>query len=214
MVSPGWSLAATDPVRWRRRGCLCKPCRGRRANGSSHCSVTARQARHDIRCPARATTSAHIDGKKARRQDRASFARSSQCRSGTCTRLQPSDRRAPSAVWLRCAGSCASYCSGRTLHRDSARRSVVCGWLRVCARLAQAWSNANRHVVQVGRELSPNDMSGATVHVYPNKFGWAIKNAPPFPSDPHYDAKAWELCLAHKGSGRVMFWNVTGPAQP
>ena len=78
----------------------------------------------------------------------------------------------------------------------------------------EAWSNANRHVVQVGRELSPNDMSGATVHVYPNKFGWAIKNAPPFPSDPHYDAKAWELCLAHKGSGRVMFWNVTGPAQP
>jgi hypothetical protein len=79
--------------------------------------------------------------------------------------------------------------------------------------LAQAWSNANRHVIQVGRELSPNDMSGATVHVYPNKFGWAIRNAPPFPSDPHYDAKAWELCLA-QGSGRLMFWNVTGPAQP
>jgi hypothetical protein len=80
--------------------------------------------------------------------------------------------------------------------------------------LAQAWPNASRHVVQVGRELSPNDVSGATVHVYPKKFGWATDDKPPFPSDPHYDAKAWELCLAHKGLGRVMFWNVTGPAEP
>jgi hypothetical protein len=80
--------------------------------------------------------------------------------------------------------------------------------------LAQAWPNASRHVVQVGRKLSANDVADATIHEYAKKFGWALKNQPPFPSDPHYDAKAWELCLAHKGSGRVMFWNVTGPAQP
>ena len=80
--------------------------------------------------------------------------------------------------------------------------------------LAQAWPNASLHVVQVGRTLSPNDVPGATIHKYPKPFKWATKNKPPFPSDPHYDAKAWELCLAHKGSGRVMFWNVTGPAEP
>jgi hypothetical protein len=79
--------------------------------------------------------------------------------------------------------------------------------------LAQAWPNASRHVVQVGRPLSPNDVAGGTIHEYPEKFGWALKHLPPFPSDPHYDAKAWEFCLAHKGSGAVLFWNVTGPAQ-
>ena len=80
--------------------------------------------------------------------------------------------------------------------------------------LAQAWPNASRHVVQVGRKLSANDVAGATIHEYPKPFEWATKNAPPFPSDPHYDAKAWEYCLKHKGSGVVLFWNVTGPAQP
>jgi hypothetical protein len=80
--------------------------------------------------------------------------------------------------------------------------------------LAQAWPNASRHVVQVGRPLGPNNVAGATIHEYPEKFGWALKNLPPFPSDPHYDAKAWEYCLKHNGSGVVLFWNVTGPAQP
>ena len=67
--------------------------------------------------------------------------------------------------------------------------------------LAQAWPNASRHVVQVGRALSPNDVAGATIHEYPKPFKWATKNAPPFQSDPHYDAKAWEYCLKHKGAG-------------
>jgi hypothetical protein len=61
--------------------------------------------------------------------------------------------------------------------------------------LAQAWPDARRHVVQVGRELSPADVAGAAIHVYPKKFGWATKDKVPFPSDPHYDAKAWEFCL-------------------
>jgi hypothetical protein len=30
----------------------------------------------------------------------------------------------------------------------------------------------------------------------------------PFPADPHYDAKGWELCVAMRGPGRVLFWNV------
>ncbi len=80
--------------------------------------------------------------------------------------------------------------------------------------LAQAWPNARRYVVQVGRPLVSADVAGATIHIYPKPFKRAIKNLPPFPSDPHYDAKAWELCLDQKGPGLVLFWNVTGPAEP
>ena len=80
--------------------------------------------------------------------------------------------------------------------------------------LAMAWPKARRHVVQVGRKLEPDEVAGATIHVYPLPFGRETKSKPPFPSDPHYDAKAWEQCAARKGPGRVLFWNVAGPAAP
>jgi Pyridoxal-phosphate dependent enzyme len=80
--------------------------------------------------------------------------------------------------------------------------------------LAKAWPNARRHVVQVGRALGVDDVAGATIHEYPKPFGWAVENAPPFPSDPHYDAKAWENCVKRKGTGVMLFWNVAGPAEP
>jgi hypothetical protein len=80
--------------------------------------------------------------------------------------------------------------------------------------LAMAWPNARRHVVQVGRALTPAEVAGATIHVYPAPFGREAKSKPPFPSDPHYDAKAWEFCAARRGPGRVLFWNVAGPARP
>lgn len=80
--------------------------------------------------------------------------------------------------------------------------------------LATAWPNARRHVVQVGRALSPNEVAGATIHVCPLPFGREAKGRPPFPSDPHYDAKAWEICAARKGPRRVLFWNVASPAEP
>ena len=60
----------------------------------------------------------------------------------------------------------------------------------------------------------PTDVADAVIHIYTEKFGWVAKKLPPFPSDPHYDSKAWEVCLARNGSGRVLFWNVTGPAEP
>jgi hypothetical protein len=78
--------------------------------------------------------------------------------------------------------------------------------------LAMAWPTARRHVVQIGRALAPTEVAGATIHVYPASFGREAKSKPPFPSDPHYDAKAWEQCAARKGPGRVLFWNVAGPA--
>lgn len=80
--------------------------------------------------------------------------------------------------------------------------------------LAMAWPNARRHVVQVGRELSPKDVAGATIHKAALPFSKAIKGQPPFPSCPHYDAKAWQICKARRGAGLVVFWNVTGPACP
>ena len=80
--------------------------------------------------------------------------------------------------------------------------------------LAKAWPGARRHSVQIGRELSSCDVAGATIHIYSRRFGQHAKTVPPFPSDPHYDAKAWEICRRHHGSGCVVFWNVTGPATP
>jgi hypothetical protein len=78
--------------------------------------------------------------------------------------------------------------------------------------LAKAWPGARRHVVQVGRKLSAGDVAGATIHVHPRSFGQVAASRPPFPSDPHYDAKAWEIATARRGAGRVLLWNVTGPA--
>jgi hypothetical protein len=80
--------------------------------------------------------------------------------------------------------------------------------------LAYAWPNARRHVVQVGRTLTANEVAGATIHIHPLPFGREARIKPPFPSDPHYDAKAWEQCVARRGPGRVLFWNVAGPAEP
>lgn len=77
-----------------------------------------------------------------------------------------------------------------------------------------AWPNAQINVVQVGRELSSQDVSGAKIHKHGLKFDQVCKELPPFPSDPHYDAKAWQYCRRLKSKGKVIFWNVTGPAQP
>lgn len=78
--------------------------------------------------------------------------------------------------------------------------------------LTAAWPKADRHAVQIGRSLSSRDVGGAILHVYPKPYDYALKGNAPFPADPHYDAKAWELCRERRGTGVVVFWNVTGPA--
>jgi len=78
--------------------------------------------------------------------------------------------------------------------------------------LARAWPNARRNVVEVGRALSSEDVEGATIHKAGMPFSKALRRKPPFPSCPHYDAKAWLKCLENRGDGDVLFWNVTGPA--
>lgn len=78
--------------------------------------------------------------------------------------------------------------------------------------LALAWPKAKRHVVQVGRELKKAEVGGARIHIYPREFKQHAMSRAPFPSDPHYDEKAWEVCLAKHGKGKILFFNVTGPA--
>jgi hypothetical protein len=78
--------------------------------------------------------------------------------------------------------------------------------------LQRAWPAASHNCVQVGRELTTNDMGAARIWKAPLAFGQACRAKPPFPSDPHYDAKAWQICQARRGAGLVVFWNVTGPA--
>lgn len=79
--------------------------------------------------------------------------------------------------------------------------------------LALAWPKAERHVVQIGRALNPAAVAGGAIYRYSLAFGQPARTLPPFPSDPHYDAKAWEICCARRRRrGLVVFWNVTGPA--
>jgi hypothetical protein len=78
--------------------------------------------------------------------------------------------------------------------------------------LKAAWPDAGLHVVQVGRKLDPAALGAARIYVHRLKFGDACRSRPPFPSDPHYDAKAWEILRDAPHTGHVVFWNVTGPA--
>jgi hypothetical protein len=64
---------------------------------------------------------------------------------------------------------------------------------------------------EIGEQVTAKNPLSTSVHVYPIPFGLEARRNPPFPSDPTYDAKAWEVAIARKGAGRVVFWNVTGP---
>lgn len=71
--------------------------------------------------------------------------------------------------------------------------------------LMTAWPRARLNAVQIGRD--PVLPHGAKIWLYPRGFDTLGPQAP-FPADRHYDAKAWEVCQRHHGSGRVLFWNV------
>lgn len=79
--------------------------------------------------------------------------------------------------------------------------------------LAKAFPKAKRFAVQIGRELRENDVAGAGIVCIGYKFTDECDVKPPFPSDPHYDAKAWEAMHLYGPEGKVLFWNVTGPAE-
>jgi hypothetical protein len=103
--------------------------------------------------------------------------------------------------------------AARSLDVDPAEVWCAAGSGVLARGLALAWPKARRHVVQVGRKLAPEDVAGATIWEHKLEFGQRAKSTPPFPSDPHYDAKAWEICREHASRlDLAVFWNVTGPA--
>jgi hypothetical protein len=67
---------------------------------------------------------------------------------------------------------------------------------------------ANQAQADLAGDPAPREVAGAMIHVHPRKFSDRAALSAPFPADPHYDAKAWEQCLAKRGPGRVLFWNV------
>jgi hypothetical protein len=82
----------------------------------------------------------------------------------------------------------------------------------LCRALKKAWPQARHVAVAVGRKIPPEDVGGAEVIRYPKPFEFSAPQ-PPFPADPHYEAKAWQLATARKRAGcRVLFWNVAAPA--
>ena len=91
----------------------------------------------------------------------------------------------------------------------------VAGSGTLATALRRAWPEAEHHAVQVGRQLTSADVAGAKIHEYPGPYGRAPPaTATPFPCDPHYEAKAWAICLAECTRTKpVVFWNVMRPAQ-
>ena len=77
--------------------------------------------------------------------------------------------------------------------------------------LAAGFPDAAVRAVRVGHELDARQRGRATVALYPLPFERRCPplHAPPFPSDPHYDAKAWHTAV-REHRGRALFWNVLG----
>lgn len=135
-----------------------------------------------------------------------------QARAAAYVDVTPDSRLAPFGLdWSRIVSALASAAQATRFEPDEVWCAAGSG---VLARgLAAAWPTARRHVVQVGRALSPADVARAEIHVAPQRFSAIAKTVTPFPSDPHYDAKAWAICREQHGPGKVLFLNVTGPAE-
>jgi cysteine synthase len=75
--------------------------------------------------------------------------------------------------------------------------------------LQRAFPDAQHFAVQVGREVH----NAGRAAVLPADYAFEAHAAtmPPFPSCPHYDAKAWEIAEAMAVPG-ALFWNVMGPS--
>jgi hypothetical protein len=62
--------------------------------------------------------------------------------------------------------------------------------------------------VQVGADPDLEFHDNLTILKYPKSFDKVSKLKIEFSSMPNYDLKAFELCLKHKGTGKILFWNV------
>lgn len=77
--------------------------------------------------------------------------------------------------------------------------------------LSEGFPHADIHAVSVGHKLTQADVGRAKIHVYGKPFSWTPRKRPPFDADPHYEAKAWELCIKLSDPSKyVLFWNVAG----
>ncbi len=75
--------------------------------------------------------------------------------------------------------------------------------------LQKAFPELEVHVISVGHKMSEREIGRAKFYKSPYKFDKPIKpiEAPPFPSAPTYDAKAWPF-LKEFAKPNAMFWNV------
>ncbi len=75
--------------------------------------------------------------------------------------------------------------------------------------LQRAFPELEVHVISVGHKMSEREIGRAKFYKSPYKFDKPIKpiEAPPFPSAPTYDAKAWPF-LKEFAKPNAMFWNV------
>ena len=74
-----------------------------------------------------------------------------------------------------------------------------------------AFPKAECHLIQTGHKLSDRQVGRAKLYVSKYKFDQAVKEneAPPFPSAPEYDAKAWKFIKEHADNNKKnLFWNV------
>ena len=77
--------------------------------------------------------------------------------------------------------------------------------------LALAWPSAALHAVVVGKPVTAQQVGYGIRHLVGYEFKDKAQTLPPFPSDLHYDAKAWEVCMASPVRPLTVFWNVMGP---
>ena len=75
--------------------------------------------------------------------------------------------------------------------------------------LQRAFPDADHIAVQVGREIEEPGRALVVSSGY--RFEQVARDTPPFPSCPHYDAKAWEHAVGAAAPGSL-FWNVAGPS--
>lgn len=79
--------------------------------------------------------------------------------------------------------------------------------------LAKAWPDVPRYVVQVGHRLSPREVAGGTIVVFPRPYAYQDSREPPFPSDPTYERKAYFTMLERVGDAPATFWNTASSAK-
>jgi tRNA1(Val) A37 N6-methylase TrmN6 len=74
-----------------------------------------------------------------------------------------------------------------------------------------AFPSAKFFAVQTGHSLTEQTAGRAEVHVSPYRYDKPVRaeEAPPYPSEPFYDAKLWTFAV-EKGRKGALIWNVAG----